>query len=652
MALNELLTLIKVKADTSQAKTEMRSLRGAERQAMKERVSEMEKHNKTIDDQLEKYAKIGVAIGATVAAVKIAQAAMQAYLEDVRLESAATGANIEGLRKATRGLVETDHLLAFAGKAMHGVWKLNQTQMESVLRGAVALRKTMGVELQPTIEALTEAVAKGSTRALKEFGIEAKTGSDVVRELDRVVKSLGGNVGLTGDEMKRAGVKIANAMDDAAGKMGEAVLKLAPLVEGFAGLVSVLGDFIGLVTKLPDWLVPDSSHGGKLSARQQLVEQGVGYQNRARWLRENARAGSRTVNLPGIPAGAGFGAEGMDSWVPDTATVGYSNAERAAMLKEAAALEAQARHILIPELIRSGKETIDTINGAILGAQRDSARKAAAAIRGGRSGSAMDPRTLAGIGGAASAFGGVPGGLIAAGQAGYGGWKTDIDRLNLADKMRSDSLRFAPSFGAQAKVDADEAKRNQELKAGIEGALGTSFDLDASTEAIKLASAAFDGLRDAAIEAFDAWITGSEDAATAFKHSIANILKALADTMFANSINELAMAFASLALPGLHGSAGLHFKAAALFAGGAVVAGGLAKTAGSATGQWSHSSGAGAGTGNAPRTISNGSTSGQNGPITIYVGTEWAALSSIEQSGALVRAIQLGQRGSSHIRRH
>src|SRR3990167_275561 len=166
--------LISVKADTSQAKSELRSLRGVEKQAATERLRELEQQNAGIDKSIAMWAKAGLAIGGLALAYKGLSSAAKAYMEDQRLTAAAAGANIDRLRKATMGLVEQDHLLAFAGKAMHGVWKLNQQEMEVVLRGAMALRKTMGVELQPTVEKLTEAVAKGSTRALKEFGIEAR----------------------------------------------------------------------------------------------------------------------------------------------------------------------------------------------------------------------------------------------------------------------------------------------------------------------------------------------------------------------------------------------------------------------------------------------------------------------------------------------
>jgi hypothetical protein len=200
MGLSEVVkTLILVKADTSDAKAQLRSLRGEEKKAAQERLSETEKANRSIEDQIRSFTKATATIGAVVVAYKAAQAAAKAYLEDVRLEASAAGADLDRLKAATHGLVEADTLLSFAGKAMNGTWRLTQQEMETVLQGAMALRKTMGVELQPTVEALTEAIAKGNTKALREFGIEAKDKKGVLEELRSGYARLGGDVTLAGD---------------------------------------------------------------------------------------------------------------------------------------------------------------------------------------------------------------------------------------------------------------------------------------------------------------------------------------------------------------------------------------------------------------------------------------------------------------------
>lgn len=232
--------LISLKMDTSQARTEAKAFRGVEQQAARDRLAELEKVNKGIDAQLLMYAKLASAIGLGVAAFKMAQGAAKSYLEDVRLQSAAAGVNLDKLKAATSGLVEADTLLAFAGKSMHGVWKLNQAEMERVLQGAMALRKTMGVELQPTVEALTESITKGSTRALKELGIEAKDKEGVLQALDAQVARLGGNFALAGDDIERSEKAMADSVDDLKGSFGELVVALGPVISAMSKVVDLV----------------------------------------------------------------------------------------------------------------------------------------------------------------------------------------------------------------------------------------------------------------------------------------------------------------------------------------------------------------------------------------------------------------------------
>jgi hypothetical protein len=281
VGLSDVKALITVKADTSQAKAEMRSLRGEERKRHQALLDEMGAQNRKIDEQIAFWGKMAIGVGATVAAFKLAQVAAKSYLEDVRLESAAAGANLGGLQRATRGLVEADTLLAFAGKSMNGVWKLNQAEMETVLNGAMALRKTMGVELQPTVEALTEAIAKGNTRSLKEFGIEAKDKQGVLKALGGAWAKTGGDVALAGDEFVAANVAVTDSFDDIKGKLGEMVLSLAPAIDALGVFVGLVGDGINSLQSFADSLA-----GGNLWDSTKLA----GIQNQAEVGRLRAQA--------------------------------------------------------------------------------------------------------------------------------------------------------------------------------------------------------------------------------------------------------------------------------------------------------------------------------------------------------------------------
>lgn len=596
--------LIRVKADTSQAKAELRSLRGEERKAAQERLGELEKQNSGIDKQIAMWGKAALAVGAGVAAFKIAKDAANAYLEDVRLQSAAAGANLDRLKMATQGLVEADKLLEFAGKAQHGTWKLNQEEMDRVLRGAMALRAQFGGELEPTIEKLTESISKGSTKSLREFGIEAKDKVGVLKELDAIAASVGGNAALMGDEFKRSEVALADSLDDLKGSLGELVIALAPVIEGLAGAVGLLNDAI------TGWKL---LFGGESPWEADM-------------LRKN-RAHAQSAIDQNMEAQGGLLANELAArgqiWARDN----------------------QGSVAFLSQLL------------AAAGKQPAAAKKAGG---GGPAGPGLSLEALSAFGGFSS-LGSLPGFASDFGQSAFSSYQTGtawnaINQQNLAaggakTPLAEGQAAIQKMLEQWELLDA-KRKENGNLLATI---FGTSAEMNETIASIKLASSAFGVLTDAAGSAFDAWITGSESLGKAFAKAIAEGLKATAVQMFVESLKHTAFGFGALAFgPIMGATAAAHFKAAAVFGAGAAIAGTSAKLLGQATGQWSGGGGAGAsaGGGGAARTIGSSSTREQdNRPINVYVGAEWAAMSKLEQSAAITRAIQLGKRGSRHIRR-
>jgi hypothetical protein len=618
--------LLQFKADTSQAKSEIRALRGEEKKAAQERLAELDKTNKGIEDQIKTLAKIGVAVGSVVVAYKAASAAARSYLEDLRLESAAAGANINGLKSATNGLVEADKLLAFAGKAQAGVWKLNQQEMEVVLRGATALRKTMGVDLTTTVDTLTEAVAKGSTRALKEFGIEAESKQDVLDQLNDRWKSLGGNVSLAGDEFEKTGVKLTDSFDDIKGAVGEMVLALRPLIDTIADVLRVTADVIkwlqgGELSKENKKAVTEyeaalskASGGFIQGALLDGVAERVSGQL-AEFYKEQRAAAYRGFSVEGDSADR-FSKLGTFDFSQDFGVSGGFDMQQ---------------YLRNQGLLKKRKYTGPSPEAA-----------------------------LAAFGGL-SALGNLPELASQFGQNAYSSWQTEsafttINQQNLA--AGSAATPLAEGQAAIQKMleqwELLDAKRKESgnLLATI---FGTSAEMNETIASIKLASSAFGVLTDAAGSAFDAWITGSESLGKAFAKAIAEGLKATAVQMFVESLKHTAFGFGALAFgPIMGATAAAHFKAAAVFGAGALVAGASAKALGQATGQWQHGGGAGASAGGsgAARTIGSSPSREQDQrPINVYVGAEWAAMSKLEQSAAIQRAIQLGKRGSRHIRR-
>lgn len=614
MALNEVVkTLISVKADTSQAKAEFKSLRGVERQAAKDRLDELERQNRGIDDQIGRWTKVGVAIGGVTAAYVVAQRAAKAYLEDVRLESAAAGANVAGLQRATLGLVEADNLLAFAGKAMHGTWKLNQEEMEKVLRGATALRKTMGVELQPTIDALTDSIAKGNTRALKEFGIEAKDKQGVLRELDDLYKRMGGNVGIAGDNIAKSGVQVADAFDDIQGQLGKMVVELQPAIEAMAEFLTLIAGAVGRLNDFTDALVGVDTAKGQSVAKNSRKQ--------AEELRQ------RALLLEGQPFGGDAEAKNLRRQADDLDTfatrwaVGKANKAFDQLAKTALDESDALKRAEIDKGVVRANKAFDIL-------AKEALRKAGT-VRGGRGGGrgdvAGDPL------GWDFDFGAAAGGVGSGLGAGFGAWNDQ----RLAGQQVA--AWEAGEFARQAAARRGGGTTAAETFPNIEKVIGASMDFNAQAAAVDTLAMSFQGLEGAVTSAYAAWVTGSESIGSAFKKGIGQALMTIGAEMQVNALKEAALSLASLAM-GNYPGAGAHAAAAAGFQAAAIAAGLAARQMGV---------GGGGGGGSAARrapTVTGRSSGG--GPVTrnvtIVMGPGTDDMTERERSARLARVVRRG----------
>jgi hypothetical protein len=129
---------------------------------------------------------------------------------------------------------------------------------------------------------------------------------------------------------------------------------------------------------------------------------------------------------------------------------------------------------------------------------------------------------------------------------------------------------------------------------------------------------AFDTLGGAVSASLTAWIDGSESAGKAFKHFVADALKALASQMLIEALKHGAYALGSLAFGDPAGAA-KHGAAAAAFGAGAVAAAVAARALGTTAGDANGAKGAGAsgGGGGSGGDKPKGSDGGSSRPIVI-----------------------------------
>jgi hypothetical protein len=631
---NRITTIFR--SETGSAEAAVRRLRGVERDRAKEVLHNLNAENSKLEDSIARWAKIGVAIGGVVVAYKGLISSSKAYLEDVRLEAAATGANIEALTKATHGLVEEDNLLAFAGDTLRGKWRLNQREMETVLRGAMALRKQFGVELEPTIQALGESISKGATRALKEFGIEATSKAGLLRELDKRAQETGGSFTLAGDDMIRAGTSVKDALDRLQGAIGRVVVNLAPMIEAIGTLINKLMD---LGDVMSDRIVSSATNTGpvvaQLSKQQQAWRLLAGLSDEQRNV--IASTGSSTLfGGAGIPAFRQIQALGF---------TGEDIAEMAKVDKRGLeqSIEGASREIN-RSLVTQVTQSVQDINVAIIdGATSQAivtieqvlknlpARTKAKGAKPGKPGAAGgDPidavraiiDTLSVAGGNVAA---------AAVDPRTRGWRPISDEVDAGARFAQDMQGL--SNGVEQAVAAARAAQAEFQGRFLESVFGPVDQFNVYAQGFQM----FTG---AAGAAFDAWITGADSMAGAAKKFVAEALRGVANQMLVESLKHAAFALGSLAFLDARGAA-THGAAAAAFGAGAIAAGAIARQMGA--GQTAARPGLGAGSAVAGGAGAAAPTApaGDGGKhITIVLGRDFLDLPDLEQRRLTYAAIQ------------
>lgn len=580
----QVLTIFR--ADTSQQEAAVKRMRGVERGEAKKTLDDLNAQNAKLADQIAMIGKAGIALGAVAVAWQTAKAAAKVYLEDVRLESAAAGANLEGLQKATRGLVEADTLLAFAGKSMNGVWKLNQSEMEVVLRGATALQKTMGVELQPTIEKLTMAISKGMTEELKEFGIVAKDKVGLLEQLDRAYAAVGGSAALAGEDFTRSQVALSDAIRDLQSALGRLVIALAPVIDGLAGAVDLINNAIA------GWAMLFGGESPWETQRKQNVAQ------------LNAQT-DQHLNTQ-------YGAMHAKRGVAELRVWARQNPSHAGLL-------------------------LDLLEAA---SKKPEKKKAGRAGRGGDELVIEAPDYYSMLRGRSG---------LGLGQTGVGRSAGDgLAGSQVMGDLRLQQA-FASMEGVQGKfLAAQEAFRLQDQRTLMARIFGTPAEIEATAEAIRLAASATDVLTSASVAGFDAWMTGADSVSGALRKAFGEGLRALANDLWAQATRHSLYALGSLAFGDFAG-AGRHGAAAAAYGAGAVSVGLVAREMGAGqSSRPSVGSGARSSGGSGIRPLGGSAGSGERtSNVTVILGGGVSGLPERQQRALYLRNIRRAMRSDS-----
>lgn len=569
------LVLTEYKADTKQMRKELKKLSKEQQAQAKDAIDAAEKQNDAIDAQIAMLGKAALAVGAVTAAYAAAKVGIEAYEKRSRLASATAGADLKGLQKATKGLVSETRLLEFASKAMNGTFKLSQAQMEQALSGAVALRKTLGVELPHAMERMQQAIVEASTEPLKELGLVVKGVENDTREglmaalgeLAEQARLAGPDMALPGDEMAESQIRMQDAVENLKISLGKLAQSLAPVIAKLASLVGLLERAAVFTFDGPEHISGGLGGAYKLGMKQKFRDSAVG----------------QTQLL--LQQRLGMINKGIAAQADRQRRVGQVQSEW-----DKLQIELNKK--------RSGRKSGGSGGEYTFGGQ---------VIDDGLGGTSTGGDMFrSGLYAEANSFRG----KTAAAAQGSG--------AAAAEALRVQRLEYEKLV--ELRNEAIQARTNM-----LAGIFGTPAEIDATVEALAALSSGFDGLSNAFGAGVDALITGSSSFSEAFKKAIADSLRSMSVDMAVRAFRELAMAAGQLAL-GNVASAKMHGKAAALYGAGAVAAGVGAR-----------SLGAGGSNVNAPRTAgsagvgaSSGGPGGSDGGNTsvFIVGNDFAGMNA------------------------
>jgi hypothetical protein len=259
--------LLEVKSDTSQAKADLKSLKGVQKEVFQSQLDSVEAGNKALDKWVGRLGQIGVALGA----VKLAFDSVQEYGHKLDLQAASAGVSIDGLRKASLGLKTEMELLEHAARMNNSAFKLTQDQMEDVERAMYVLEER-GNDSKEVWAAIDKAITTGATKPLEQFGIIIdKTGLaldenglkvDTFGQKQEALRRVMEAVSRTAEGAKDAQHDAADAMQvelvklndfwhEMKMQLAQVVIQLTPVLKGLADAVSLAAD---LVNKMPSWM--------------------------------------------------------------------------------------------------------------------------------------------------------------------------------------------------------------------------------------------------------------------------------------------------------------------------------------------------------------------------------------------------------------
>ena len=567
--------VLEYKAEVEDAKRALRDLTGEQKKQAQAAVT-------GVEDQIKAHerlaSKITLGMGIAAGAIALGVDSFNHYAETVRLRSATVGVDMGRLRDASHGLLTDMELMQVAAQGLNGRFKLTSDELEVVLGASVQLQRMGLAPLSEATQKLGEAVKKGEVEPLKELGIAydenlAKTDkrAAALKALGELSTEAAKTTNTETEAVIRHGQEFKNAMNSVRDSLGEVVVAMAPLIAGVAKLATLAANIVGSVASIL------GGGGGP----------GVGL-DKASWMPGAVKTSDR---LGG-------------TYIETLGTLWDLN--RSAMDRDAYDMRRDFDASKRIDLAMSGlRSLVGGVGGAATGVGSFTGQRKRSGGGGG-----FDLRAATGSGMANFILGDgeavdraieqwVSERLTFTAEA-VGG---DSDELRAllgmpdAEGKRTMFRGAGPGFAAKAM----KAQGDRKVTDIMERLFGSKEQFD-------VYATGWGMVKDAALSAYDAMVTGSESAGAAIKKALAGSIHGVGQKMFVRGLEETAEGVASLLFN--PAAAGQHFAAAGLFFAGSATAGAVASALGGGGG-----SAAGRGSGASASGVGLGSRSAPNTPI-------------------------------------
>jgi hypothetical protein len=156
---------------------------------------------------------------------------------------------------AAAGLVDTTEIIRGHNKLMEAGVKITDEEFRTITARSAEMAQATGQDATEAFNRLTDGIAKGSTRALKEYGVSITTSTDLTKTHKAAVKGLTeGYEGLTAsaETTTERMFALENNIDTAIGLLYDAVGASAAFGEELDTINAALGEFNSWIAESPE----------------------------------------------------------------------------------------------------------------------------------------------------------------------------------------------------------------------------------------------------------------------------------------------------------------------------------------------------------------------------------------------------------------